>query len=219
MRVPLLAILLIAAASAKAAPLTPPALIPVERVPEGPDFPNITCALSAITVNPDGTLSVSVTFPSEPQSEPALILRYARRADAEVIEQTALASDWALSAEALSSYTYTFTFPAVPDAVDPARTVVVRRVRFGRPGGSFEGGGFAVVTDAGTFLGRSGVYTVGGETVTFRGGVAVDPRAALDESGSAETPAPMMLRAAPMTDRPTVAGRRLAFPLPKGPQK
>lgn len=206
-------------AAAPALALTPPNLYTVERVPSGPDFPNIVYTLENVSTNAQGKLVVAAAFSAEPQSEPTLHLCLSRRDPATGGVATSLfpaeGSTWALSGDpdAAGPFVYDFTFPALPQGLPLGRTAVVRRGRFGLPDGGFEGGGYAIVDSVtrAVCVGRSGRFTIGGEEIVFDGGVAVAKAAKQAEEGG-DAPGPARARSA---RRPlTLQGRPLAFPLP-----
>ena len=213
-------------AAAPALALTPPNLYTVERAPSGLDFPNIVYTLENVSTNAQGKLVVSVAFSAEPQSEPSLTLCLSMRDPATGGVKTTLSpaegSTWALSAspDAPGPFVYDFTFPALPEDIPLARTAVVRRGRFGLPDGGFEGGGYAIVDSVtrAVYVGRSGRFTIGGEEIVFDGGVAVSKAAKQAEESEEEGQTVARMRSA-TRQRPTIAGRPLAFPLLKPPQE
>ena len=214
-RLPLLLLLLLLTASALPA-VTPPTVLTLTRTPNGPDFPNITYTLNTLTQNPDGTLSARVTFSAEPQSEPTLILVLSKTDT--LIQLNATASDWTPSGNpnGPGPWSYTFTFPPLPPNAPPERILLIPRGRFGLPNGSFEGGGYALVDKTrSAWLGKTGTYTIGTETIEFVGGIAVT------KAPKNAPPAPRMMRAfgqSPAKERPikpTLRGIPLAFPLPQ----
>lgn len=106
---------------------------------------------------------------------------------------------------------YAYTLPAPTtlqgNIIPPHRLVFARRCRFGGLEGSgrkLEGGGYALVTDKGVYLGRTGIFEIGGQSFAFMGGVLLEPT-------TAEVP---MVADDPGEDCPTrIRGKRLSFPV------
>ena len=195
----------------------PPTLITWQLDPFAQQTENVVAAIERVTPQAGGGLVVDVGFSLEPSRAPTMQFLFSSskgRAVSVLCEEGACTfPTQTMDIEGRWTYGYTIPAPAHNGkAIDPARVAVMKRCRFGGSGGRrFEGGGHMVVTDEGIYVGRSGTFTIGGQTHAFSGGILLEPTLP-----AAEVPAPAArARAALPPDTPTmIRGKRLSFPVP-----
>lgn len=194
----------------------PPTLVTWELDPFAQTTENVVAAIERVTPQADGGYVIDVAFEMEPSRAPTMQFLFSSskgRTVSVLCEETACSFP-TQSMDLEGRWVYGYTLPAPTfsgKTIDPARVAVMKRCRFGGTGGRrFEGGGYMVVADEGVYVGRSGTFTIGGQSHTFSGGVLLEPTLP-----AAETPAPAArARAALPPDTPTmIRGKRLSFPV------
>lgn len=212
-------------ATCAALALEKPLLVTWQLDPYAQTTQNVIAAIERVTPTADGGLVVDVGFSMEPSEAPTLQFVYSTKGSAgptsgDAIAQLADASACSFPTQSMSiegRWVYAYTLPKTAVAISPDRLVPVRRCRFGGlaySGRKLEGGGYAIVTDEGVYMGRSGTFAIGGQSFTFQGGVFLEPTTVTAEAAAA----PFALRRSAEPDTPTrIQGKPMAFPvrLPK----
>ncbi len=195
---------------------SPPTLVTWELDPFAQTTENVVAALARVTPQADGGYVIDVAFDMEPSRAPTMqfLFSSSKGRTVSVLCEEGACSFPTQTMTLEGRWVYGYTLPAPTHngkAIDPARVAVMKRCRFGGTGGRrFEGGGYMVVADEGVYVGRSGTFSIGGQTHAFSGGVLLEPTLP-----AAETPAPAArARAALPPDTPTmIRGKRLSFPV------
>lgn len=197
--------------------LEAPTLVTWQLDPYAQTTDNVIAAIERVTPAQGGGYVIDVGFSLKPSRAPTVQFVWSSSGGRTLSQVTA---DTACSFPVQSltregRWVYAYTVPAPTDgtaAVNPARVAVSRRCRFGgHDGRRLEGGGYAVITDSGIYVGRSGTFTVDGNSLTFDGGVLLVPTA----EQTVPSPA-MIMRAASVlpADTPTlIRGKRMSFPV------
>lgn len=197
-----------------------PTLITWQLNPYAQATANVVSAIERVTPTAEGGLVVDVSFSAEPSEAPTVQFVYTSKGSAggstsgytytQVADET-VCSFPTQSMELDGRWTYAYTLPAVEpldgSPIAHHRLAVMERLRFGGVARRFEGGGYAIIEGDNLYLGRSGTFTIGGQELTFEGGVCLEPSTAV-----AETVATFSLRT-PANDERTIRGKRLAFPV------
>lgn len=214
-------------ATCAALALEKPLLVTWQLDPYAQTTQNVIAAIERVTPTADGGLVVDVGFNMEPSDAPTVQFVYSTKGSAGptsggAVTQLADASACSFPTQSMTiegRWVYAYTLPATVKAIAPTRLVPVRRCRFGGlaySGRRLEGGGYAIVTEAGVYMGRSGTFTIGGQAYTFEGGALLEPTAATAEPEAMALS--LFALEAPEADTPTrIQGKPMAFPvrLPK----
>lgn len=178
---------------------------------------NVVIAIERMTPLADGGLTVDVSLSMQPTKAPTIQFSFSSSGGRTVCVM-ADAANCSFPTQSMTvggRYVYAYTLPA-PMAegkkIKSSQIVCARRCRYGgekSSGMRLEGGGYAVVTADGVYMGRSGTFVIGGHSVTFAGGVLLEP--------SAPAPAPAAARrsrAVVLPDTETrINGKTLSFPI------
>lgn len=198
----------------------PPTLITWQLDPFAQTTENVVAALARVTPNADGGYTIDVAFDMEPSRAPTMqfVFSSSKGRTVSILCEEAACTFPTQTMDLEGRWVYGYTLPAPTHngkAIDPARVAVMKRCRFGGAGGrTLEGGGYMVVAEDGFHLGRDLTVTLGGQTLTFKGGVLLDP-ASLNAVEALTRAAPAKARAKALPDSPTsIRGKRLSFPIP-----
>lgn len=206
--------------------LEAPTLLTWQLDPYAQTTENVIAAIERVTPTADGGLVVDVGFNMEPSEAPTIQFVYSTKGSAGATSGGAITQvvdgescSYPEQSMALDGrWVYAYTLPSTPVAIAPTRLVSVRRCRFGGlsySGRKLEGGGYAILEGENIYMGRSGTFTIGGQSITFEGGVLLEPTAPAAEAVTASV-APYSLRARAVIppNTPTrINGKSMAFPV------
>ena len=198
----------------------PPRLVTWELDPFAQTTENVVAALARVTPQADGGYVIDVAFDMEPSRAPTMQFLFSSskgRTVSVLCEESACTfPTQTMTLEGRWTYGYTIPAPAHNGKpILPTRVAPVKRCRFGGAGGrTLEGGGYMVAAEDGFHLGRDLTVTLAGQTLTFKGGVLLDP-ASLNAVEALTRATPAKARAKALPDSPTsIRGKRLSFPIP-----
>lgn len=197
--------------------LEAPTLISFGLNPYAQATENVVSAIERVTSTADGGFVVDVSFSLEPSEAPAVqfvlsgahgktVVHHADETGCSFPEQS-------MAIEGRCVYAYTLPALKTPEGetIEPNRMTYVKRARFGgHAGARLECGGYAVIVGNNLYLGRSGTFMIGGQEMTFDGGICVVPSTLAEE-----VPATFSLRRAvvPENNERLIRGKRLSFPV------
>lgn len=196
----------------------PPTLVTWELDPFAQTTENVVAALARVTPQADGGYVIDVAFDMEPSRAPTLQFLFSSSGGrtVSVLCEEAACTFPTQSMTLEGRWTYGYTIPAPTfngKTLLPGRVAPVKRCRFGGIGGRrLEGGGYMVVAEDGFHLGRDLTVTLGGQTLTFKGGVLLDP-ASLNAVEALQSSV-LRGREADASSPTSIRGRRLSFPIP-----
>lgn len=215
---------LLTAGAASAA--SAPTLLTWQLDPYAQSTQNVISAIERVTPAEGGGLVVDISFSAEPSEAPTIQFVYSTKGSAGptsggAITQVADGGSCSYPTQSMAidgCWVYAYTLPATPVAIAPERLTFARRCRFGGlsySGRKLEGGGYAIVEGQNIYLGRSGTFVIGGQTVTFEGGVLLEPTTTSAEPATpAATYSLRSARAITPPNSPTcINGKRLSFPV------
>ena len=198
----------------------PPTLITWQLDPFAQTTENVVAAIARVTPQADGGYVIDVAFDMEPSRAPTMqfLFSSSKGRTVSVLCEEGACSFPTQTMTLEGRWTYGYTIPAPAHngkPILPTRVAPVKRCRFGGAGGrTLEGGGYMVVAEDGFHLGRDLTVTLGGQTLTFKGGVLLDP-ASLNAVEALTRATPAKARAKALPDSPTsIRGKRLSFPVP-----
>lgn len=205
---------------------TPPTLLTWQLDPYAQSTQNVISAIERVTPAEGGGLVVDISFSAEPSEAPTIQIVYSTKGSAGptsggAITQVADGGSCSYPTQSMAidgRWVYAYTLPATPIAIAPERLTFARRCRFGGlsySGRKLEGGGYAIVEGQNIYLGRSGTFVIGGQTITFEGGVLLEPTTTAAEPATpAATYSLRSARALTPPNSPTcINGKRLSFPV------
>ena len=195
---------LLTAGAASAA--SAPTLLTWQLDPYAQSTENVISAIERVTPAEGGGLVVDISFSSEPSEAPTIQIVYSTKGSAGptsggAITQVADGGSCSYPTQSMAidgRWVYAYTLPATPVAIAPERLTFARRCRFGGlsySGRKLEGGGYAILDGENIYMGRSGTFTIGGQSFTFEGGVLLEPTVPAAEAATASV-APYSLRSA-----------------------
>lgn len=209
--------LLLLVPSLTALALEAPLLLSWQLDPHQQATDNIICAVERVTPAADGGLIVDISFSSEPGEAPSIQCVYSS-SGGRTLTQFADGESCTFPEQSMTiegRYVYAYTLPKVADsegkAIPANRMTFLRRARFGGLAGRrLEAGGYAVIDGSNLYLGRSGTFTIGGQELTFSGGVCLEPHAPLE---TAATYSRLLRSVVPENTERLIRGKRLSFPV------
>ena len=203
----------------------PPRLVTWELDPFAQTTENVVAALARVTPQADGGYVIDVAFDMEPSRAPTMqfLFSSSKGRTVSVLCEEGACSFPTQTMTLEGRWTYGYTIPAPAHngkPILPTRVAPVKRCRFGGAGGrTLEGGGYMVVAEDGFHLGRDLTVTLGGQTLTFKGGVLLDPASlnAVEALQSSVLRSPFSVlrgREADASSPTSIRGKRLSFPVP-----
>lgn len=196
--------------------LEAPTLISWQLDPYAQRTENVIAALERVTPQADGGLVVDVSFSLEPSEAPTVqfVLSSSKgRTVVHLADETVCSfPEQSMSIEGRYVYAYSLPPLKTPEGnpIAPNRMTYVKRARFGgHAGARLECGGYAIIVGNNLYLGRSGTFVIGGQEITFDGGVAVVPSTPQEEAATFSLRRPTI----PENTERLIRGKRLSFPV------
>ena len=196
--------------------LEAPTLISWQLDPYAQRTENVIAAIECVTPTADGGCIAEVSFSLEPSEAPTVqfVLSSSKgRSIVYLADETACSfPDQSRAIE--GRYVYAYTLPPLKtpegEPIAPNRLTYVKRARFGgHAGARLECGGYAIIVGSNLYLGRSGTFVIGGQEITFDGGVAVVPSTPQEEAATFSLRRPTI----PENTERLIRGKRLSFPV------
>lgn len=206
-----------------ASALEAPTLISWQLDPYAQRTDNVIAALERVTPQAAGGLVVDVSFSLEPSEAPTVQFVYSTKGSnggatsGFTYLQTADAEACSFPEQSMTRegrFVYAYTLPPLktPEGkpIAPNRLTYVKRARFGgHSGARLECGGYAVIVGDELYLGRSGTFVIGGQELTFEGGICVVPSTLQEEAATFS----LRRSTIPENTERLIRGKRLSFPV------
>lgn len=199
-----------------ASALEAPTLISWQLDPYAQRTENVIAALERVTPQADGGLVVDVSFSLEPSEAPTVqfVLSSSQGKSFPLIADAEACSFPEQSMMREGRFVYAYTIPPLKtpegNPIAPNRLTYVKRARFGgHAGARLECGGYAIIVGDELYLGRSGTFVVGGQEMTFDGGICVVPSTPQEEAATFSLRRPTI----PENTERLIRGKRLSFPV------
>lgn len=195
--------------------LEAPTLISWQLDPYAQRTENVIAALERITPQADGGLVVDVSFSLEPSEAPTVqfVLSTKEKSFPLIADAEACSfPEQSMTREGRFIYAYTLPPLKTPEGnpIAPNRLTYVKRARFGgHAGARLECGGYAIIVGDELYLGRSGTFVIGGQELTFEGGICVVPSTPQEEAATFSLRRPTI----PENTERLIRGKRLSFPV------
>ena len=196
--------------------LEAPTLISWQLDPYAQRTENVIGALERVTPTADGGCIVDVSFSLEPSEAPTmqfLLSSSKGRTVVHLADETVCSfPEQSMSIEGRYVYAYTLPPLKTPEGtlIAPNRLTYVKRARFGgHAGARLECGGYAIIVGDELYLGRSGTFVIGGQEMTFDGGICVVPSTPQEEAATFSLRRPTI----PENTERLIRGKRLSFPV------
>lgn len=198
-----------------ASALEAPTLISWQLDPYAQRTDNVIAALERVTPQADGGLVVDVSFSLEPSEAPTVqfVLSTKEKSFPLIADAEACSfPEQSMTREGRFIYAYTLPPLKTPEGkpIAPKRLTYVKRARFGgHSGARLECGGYAVIVGDELYLGRSGTFVIGGQELTFEGGICVVPSTLQEEAATFS----LRRSTIPENTERLIRGKRLSFPV------
>lgn len=196
--------------------LEAPTLISWQLDPYAQRTENVIAALERVTPQADGGLVVDVSFSLEPSEAPTVqfVLSSSQGKSFPLLADAEACSFPEQSITREGRFIYAYSLPPLKtpegNSIAPNRLTYVRRARFGgHAGARLECGGYAIIVGDELYLGRSGTFVIGGQELTFDGGICVVPSTPQEEAATFSLRRPTI----PENTERLIRGKRLSFPV------
>ena len=192
-----------------------PTLISWQLDPYAQRTENVIGALERVTPTADGGCIVDVSFSLEPSEAPTVqfVLSTKEKSFPLIADAEACSfPEQSMTREGRFIYAYTLPPLKTPEGepIAPNRLTYVKRARFGgHAGARLECGGYAIIVGNNLYLGRSGTFMIGGQEMTFDGGICVVPSTPQEEAATFSLRRPTI----PENTERLIRGKRLSFPV------